>query len=567
MLVSSVYSDGNSDSDAPPELPHVEAEAISEANIGPVLKKVRMEEEKERDRKDWVESRQRQMAENPWYEPKLGVVDAFNAFAHVEAQKAQRAGVINAQRVKDVRLGEITRRLQSSLNSVPVEEKLNVLEANARTLVLTHLPGDVREHQIRLVFHELSTGMRVEDWLAGHKEQQHYGRVFDRTEQDGLLSQAITRIRIVRDSDGLCAGYAFVEFEGAIHADKAMMRIRELNNVVTLPGHDNRGMIRHARVDWANTATAAPLELHQVYCGNLPPFVTEYELLHFLREAHPGADEDVVSVRLIYDDVTLAPRRFCFIRMKDERTTAHLLERFVDVRSKEREDARIVQISQQAAEQAAELAMIEQAKLPESEESALIVAAEQDVKHRLEEGTHESQKEPAVMDDDLPEVQTTMVEALPADKDASPAEDALGRLYPSKGPKTNPSAFRLRGSPLFLRRSYQRPAGYSGRNDTGGAGDTIANTTIFIANLSPRITEADLRGICAPFGRLVSVRVAYMKHVGFVTFEQSISVLACLTHLNGYLFKGQRLSLAYGRSRFQIPYNIRRETTVDYSAK
>ena len=84
------------------------------------------------------------------------------------------------------------------------------------------------------------------------------------------------------------------------------------------------------------------------------------------------------------------------------------------------------------------------------------------------------------------------------------------------------------------------PAAISGQNDPN-------NTTIFIGNLSPLVTEDDLRMTFLQFGDIMSVKIPIGKACGFVQFAVRESAEQAIEMMNGSVILGQRVRLSWGR--------------------
>jgi len=90
-----------------------------------------------------------------------------------------------------------------------------------------------------------------------------------------------------------------------------------------------------------------------------------------------------------------------------------------------------------------------------------------------------------------------------------------------------------------------------------------SNTVVFVANLNPQVTEKDLQDLFGSFGPLSGIRVANLRNFAFVSFLEHTSALAAITHMTGYVLKGQKMACAWGRNR-ALPYRVRIESTPDH---
>lgn len=90
--------------------------------------------------------------------------------------------------------------------------------------------------------------------------------------------------------------------------------------------------------------------------------------------------------------------------------------------------------------------------------------------------------------------------------------------------------------------SYQNPqGGAQNENDPN-------NTTIFVGNLDPNVTDEHLKQVFTQYGELVHVKIPSGKRCGFVQFADRSSAEEALRVLNGTLLGGQNVRLSWGRS-------------------
>ncbi|KAE9609557.1 putative RNA recognition motif domain-containing protein [Lupinus albus] len=99
----------------------------------------------------------------------------------------------------------------------------------------------------------------------------------------------------------------------------------------------------------------------------------------------------------------------------------------------------------------------------------------------------------------------------------------------NKNPTTQPKA------------PYQNPQGAQSENDPN-------NTTIFVGNLDPNVTDDHLRQVFGQYGELVHVKIPSAKRCGFVQFADRSCAEGALQALNGTLLGGQNVRLSWGRS-------------------
>ncbi|CAL4921010.1 unnamed protein product [Urochloa decumbens] len=74
------------------------------------------------------------------------------------------------------------------------------------------------------------------------------------------------------------------------------------------------------------------------------------------------------------------------------------------------------------------------------------------------------------------------------------------------------------------------------------------NTTIFIGNLDPNVTEDELRQICVQFGELIYVKIPVGKGCGFVQYAARASAEEAVQRLHGTIIGQQAVRLSWGRS-------------------
>ncbi|CAA3009348.1 polyadenylate-binding RBP45-like isoform X1 [Olea europaea subsp. europaea] len=89
--------------------------------------------------------------------------------------------------------------------------------------------------------------------------------------------------------------------------------------------------------------------------------------------------------------------------------------------------------------------------------------------------------------------------------------------------------------------SYQTSGGTQSEEDP-------SNTTIFIGNLDPNITEEHLRQVFGHYGQLLHVKIPIGKRCGFVQYADRNCAEEALRLLNGTQLGGQSIRLSWGRS-------------------
>ncbi|KAL0419580.1 UNVERIFIED_CONTAM: Polyadenylate-binding protein RBP47B' [Sesamum radiatum] len=76
----------------------------------------------------------------------------------------------------------------------------------------------------------------------------------------------------------------------------------------------------------------------------------------------------------------------------------------------------------------------------------------------------------------------------------------------------------------------------------------INNTTVFIGNLDPNVTEEELRQIFLQFGDIVYVKIPAAKGCGFVQFAARTSAEESIQRMQGAVIGQQVVRLSWGRS-------------------
>ncbi|XP_052187657.1 polyadenylate-binding protein RBP47B' [Diospyros lotus] len=76
----------------------------------------------------------------------------------------------------------------------------------------------------------------------------------------------------------------------------------------------------------------------------------------------------------------------------------------------------------------------------------------------------------------------------------------------------------------------------------------INNTTVFIGNLDPSITEEELKQIFLQFGEIIYVKIPTTKGCGFVQFASRTSAEEAIQRMQGTVIGQQVVRLSWGRS-------------------
>ncbi|KAK4258992.1 hypothetical protein QN277_005375 [Acacia crassicarpa] len=103
------------------------------------------------------------------------------------------------------------------------------------------------------------------------------------------------------------------------------------------------------------------------------------------------------------------------------------------------------------------------------------------------------------------------------------------------GPATNKNPGTL------PKASYQNPQGAQNEHDPN-------NSTIFVGNLDPNVTDDHLRQVFGQHGELVHVKIPAGKRCGFVQYADRSCAEEALRMLNGTTLGGQSVRLSWGRS-------------------
>ncbi|KAK7290204.1 hypothetical protein RIF29_04453 [Crotalaria pallida] len=94
---------------------------------------------------------------------------------------------------------------------------------------------------------------------------------------------------------------------------------------------------------------------------------------------------------------------------------------------------------------------------------------------------------------------------------------------------------------------FEHAASYQNSQEAQNENDPN-NTTIFVGNLDPNVTDEHLRQVFWQYGELVHVKIPSGKRCGFVQFADRSCAEATLQALNGNLLGGQNVRLSRGRS-------------------
>jgi RNA recognition motif-containing protein len=80
-------------------------------------------------------------------------------------------------------------------------------------------------------------------------------------------------------------------------------------------------------------------------------------------------------------------------------------------------------------------------------------------------------------------------------------------------------------------------------------GDTdLTNTTVFVGNLDPNVTEEELRQIFCQFGEILSVKIPSSRVLGFVQFAARASAEEAIQRMQGTVIGQQSVRVSWGRT-------------------
>jgi len=80
-------------------------------------------------------------------------------------------------------------------------------------------------------------------------------------------------------------------------------------------------------------------------------------------------------------------------------------------------------------------------------------------------------------------------------------------------------------------------------------GSDLTNTTLFIGNLSPSITEEFLKSAFSQFGEIIYVKIPVGRNCGFVQFVDRLSAEAALGTMNNQMLGDCTVRVSWGRNR------------------
>ncbi|XP_028052392.1 polyadenylate-binding protein RBP47B'-like [Camellia sinensis] len=97
-------------------------------------------------------------------------------------------------------------------------------------------------------------------------------------------------------------------------------------------------------------------------------------------------------------------------------------------------------------------------------------------------------------------------------------------------------------------RALYPPPAYTPAVQTIPVDNDINNTTVFIGNLDPNVTEEELRQIFLQFGEIIYVKIPTSRGCGFVQFAARASAEEAIQRMQGTMIGQQAVHLSWGRS-------------------
>ncbi|KAF7119423.1 hypothetical protein RHSIM_Rhsim13G0222000 [Rhododendron simsii] len=97
-------------------------------------------------------------------------------------------------------------------------------------------------------------------------------------------------------------------------------------------------------------------------------------------------------------------------------------------------------------------------------------------------------------------------------------------------------------------RALYPPPAYAPAVQTIPVDNDINNTTVFIGNLDPNVTEEELKQIFVHFGEIVYVKIPTTKGCGFVQYTARASAEDAIQRMQGVVVGQQVVNLSWGRN-------------------
>ncbi|CAN4121005.1 unnamed protein product [Withania somnifera] len=97
-------------------------------------------------------------------------------------------------------------------------------------------------------------------------------------------------------------------------------------------------------------------------------------------------------------------------------------------------------------------------------------------------------------------------------------------------------------------KAVYQPALYPPTVQTIPVDNDLTNTTVYVGNLDPNLTEEELRQVFLQFGEIVYVKIPASKGCGFVQFAARLSAEEAIQRMQGAVVGQQLVRVSWGRS-------------------
>ncbi|CAN4121006.1 unnamed protein product [Withania somnifera] len=102
--------------------------------------------------------------------------------------------------------------------------------------------------------------------------------------------------------------------------------------------------------------------------------------------------------------------------------------------------------------------------------------------------------------------------------------------------------------PQYAVAKVYQPALYPPTVQTIPVDNDLTNTTVYVGNLDPNLTEEELRQVFLQFGEIVYVKIPASKGCGFVQFAARLSAEEAIQRMQGAVVGQQLVRVSWGRS-------------------
>lgn len=302
------------------------------------------------------------------------------------------------------------------------------------------------------------------------------------------------------------AGYCFVEFESQQDAQFALsLNSAPLPNIISrstsLP--TNPSGQRNFRLNWASGATlqsSIPSRPEfSLFVGDLSPTATEADLLSLFQQKF----RSVKTVRVMTDPITGASRCFGFVRFGNEEERRRALVEMNGVWCQGR---------------------------------CLRVAYATPRNNMMWHVQSQQQQHPAQQ---AQQQQNTPLLVKTANNIMTGNSSGVASNLMSMPMSQKPSVSSITSSGSVNAPDFSSSQAYT--TDPN-------NTTVFIGGLTPKINEAQLQALFAPFGNILTVKIPQGKNCGFVKYENRIDAEAAIQGMQGFIVGGNPVRLSWGRN-------------------